>query len=208
MNRQRVLLAGTALPAGTRAEDLSSEARRLLSQLAAELGFDCPQHKWSPRGEGPPTHPGLPAGWFAGITHKRERVIVGLADRPFGIDLEIFSPRHAGRLSGLISMLPEPTVQQAILQAACPQQAFYQAWTLHEALFKRCSQTRRPASSVLDTRLQPLLREERHTQVWQSAQWTFALSGSAPLTMPVAPDVLLPGTRPVELLRTHPPLSG
>lgn len=198
--QQRVLLAGTALSPGARGEALSREARRLLSQLAAELGFDCPQQFWSPRGSGPPTHPALPASWYAGITHKREQVIVGLSDRLFGIDLEYSNPRHARRLHGLIELLPEYPVQQAILHADCPQQAFYQAWTLHEALFKLYSQTEHPASSVLDTRLHSILSKEHHTSLWQSPQWTFAITACAPLILPVHPSRILPGVEPTELL--------
>lgn len=198
MPRQRVLLGGTELPAQARGDALSSEARRLLSQLAAELGFDCPHPLWSPRGIGPPTHPALPADWFAGITHKRGRVIVGLSDQPFGIDLEAFNPSHAKRLDGLIEMLPEPPVQQAIQHASCPQQAFYQAWTLHEALFKLASQTTQPSNSVLATRLQPALAITEQNRLWQSRQWTFALTGCAPLSLDVNPESILPGAVPVQ----------
>ena len=197
--QQRVLLAGTALSPGARGEVLSREARRLLSQLAAELGFDCPPPLWSPRGMGPPTHPALPANCFAGITHKRERVMVGLSDRPFGIDLEYANERHSRRLHGLIELLPEYPVQQAILNADCPQQAFYQAWTLHEALFKLYSQTEHPALSVLDTRLHSILAEKYQAGLWQSRQWTFAVTGCAPLTLPVNPAAILPGVEPTAL---------
>ena len=203
--QQRVLLAGATLPPQTRGEVLSQEARRLLSQLAAGLGLDCPPSLWSPRGTGPPTHPALPANCFAGITHKRGQVIVGLSEWPFGIDLEYANPRHARRLQGLIELLPEYPVRQAILQAECPQQAFYQAWTLHEALFKLASQTDHPASSVLDTRLHSILTEEGHTGVWQSRQWTFTITGCAPLLLPIDPGSMLTGAQPVKLLLTPTP---
>ena len=198
MRKQRVLLRGIELPAQTRGIELSSEARQLLSQLAAELGFNCPPQLWSPRGMGPPTHPALPADWFAGITHKRGRVMVGLSDAPFGIDLEHFNPHHTVRLSGLIEMLPEQSVQKAIQQAACSQQAFYQAWTLHEALFKLASQTTQPSSSVLATRLQPALASTDRNQLWQSPQWTFAITGSAPLSLDINPEAILPDAIPVQ----------
>ena len=198
MSVQRVLLRGIELPTQTRGDVLSSEARQLLSQLAAELGFNCPPPLWSPRGMGPPTHPALPANWFAGITHKRGRVIVGLSDRAFGIDLEAFNPRHAKRLGGLIETLPEQSVRCAIQQAACPQQAFYQAWTLHEALFKLASQTAQPSSSVLATRLQPALAAAEQNRLWQSPQWTFAITGCAPLSLDVNPEAILPDAVPVQ----------
>lgn len=202
MSVQRVLLRGIELPTQTRGMELSSEARRLLSQLAAELGFNCPPQLWSPRGMGPPTHPTLPADWFAGITHKRGRVIVGLSDQAFGIDLEAFNPRHAKRLGGLIETLPEQSVRCAIQQAACPQQAFYQAWTLHEALFKLASQTTQPSSSVLATRLQPALASTDRNKLWQSPQWTFAITGCAPLSLDRSPEAILLGTTLVQFSPT------
>lgn len=205
VTNQQVLLAGVGLPAETRGEIVSGEARRLLSQLAAELGLHCPESHWSPRGAGPPKHPALTGNWFAGITHKHGRVIVGLSDQPFGIDLEYFNPRHAERLPGLIELLPELTVQQAIQQAACPQQAFYQAWTLHEALFKLSSQTVQPASTVLDTRLQPAIAMADQVSLWQSPHWTATIVGCAPLALDNDMTCILPGAEPVQWFHAAPP---
>lgn len=192
MSRQRVLLAASELAASTPGELLSREARRLLSQLAAEQGLDCPELDWSPGGDGPPRHPALPLNWFAGITHKRGWVIVGLSDGAFGIDLEHFNPRHASRIIGLTELLPEAWVREAILQADCPQQAFYRAWTLHEALFKQASQTDQPATSVLATRLSPALAAQDQTMLWQSPQWTLAITGCGALTLETDPAAILP----------------
>lgn len=200
MARQQVLLAVSELPAASGGAACSREARRLLSQLAAAQGFICPEADWSPRGSGPPTHPRLPSGWFAGITHKRGAVIAGLSDGPWGIDLECFNPRHALRLEGLIDSLPEPPVRKAIHEAGSPQLAFYQAWTLYEALFKLAGHTDRPAPSVFDVRLPDPLKSEDTIRVWQGQEWTLTLAGEAPVLLNIDPASILCGIAPVASL--------
>ncbi|WP_150303268.1 4'-phosphopantetheinyl transferase superfamily protein [Pseudomonas saliphila] len=198
MPSQQVLLAVSALPASSCGALLSREARRLLSQLAADLGFKCPESGWSPRGAGPPRHTALPSNWFAGITHKRGLVIVGLSDGHFGIDLEHFNPRHSDRLEGLIDILPEPQVRDAIRQALSPQHVFYQAWTLHEAVFKLASQTDQPASSVFVTRIESALQAGDRTRLWQNQEWTLAVIGCASLSLKTDPASMIPGLMQVD----------
>jgi len=171
----------------------SREARRLLSQLTANQGFTCPEADWSPRGRGPPRHLGLASNWFAGITHKQGLVIAGLSDAPFGIDLERFNSRHTDRLEGLIDILPEPHVRDAIRQARSPQQAFYQAWTLHEALFKLAAQTSQPASSAFNTRLESALQASDQIRLWQNREWTLAVTGCASLLLETGPASMISG---------------
>lgn len=197
MARQQVLLAASELPASSDGFMCSREARRLLTQLAASQGHTCPEADWSPRGSGPPAHPRLPSGWFAGITHKRGMVIAGLSHGPFGIDLEYSNPRHALRLEGLIDSLPEPHVRKTICEASSPQSAFYQAWTLYEALFKLASHTDRLAPSVFDVRLPNPLKSHDRIRVWQGQEWTFTLAGDAPVLLNIDPASLLPGIAPV-----------
>lgn len=198
MPSQQVLLAVSALPASSCGALLSREARRLLSQLAAELGLNCPESGWSPRGAGPPRHAALPSNWFAGITHKQGLVLVGLSDGHFGIDLEHFNPRHSDRLEGLIDVLPEPRVRDAIRQSRSPQHVFYQAWTLHEAVFKLASQTDQPASSVFTTRLESALQAADRSLLWQSPEWTLAVTGCAPLLLKTDPASMIPGLMQVD----------
>lgn len=163
-------------PAGSNGACLSRLGRESLSRLAARRKFDCSIDGWSPRGSGPPRHPGLPAPWQACLSHSRGRVIAGLANVPVGIDLESTRTRHLERLHGLIDLLPEPQVRCAIHRSAHPLSAFYRAWTLHEALFKLDSLLGRPPGSVLETKLSRLLPGGGvQAWQWQHDGWTLSI---------------------------------
>jgi phosphopantetheinyl transferase len=103
-----------------------------------------------------------------------------LATVPVGIDIEQSRPRHGARLAELVELLPEAWVRRAILEAANPLEAFYSAWTLHEALFKLDSLSGLTPSSVLETRLARLL-PGGNVQAWQWQQdgWTLSICSHA-----------------------------
>lgn len=196
---RRLLLAGADLPVGSRGAGHSSYARTLLSELAARFGMDCPSAQWSARGQGKPFHPDLPPGWFANISHKQGRVIVGLAEERFGLDLECATQRHATRLDALIDMLPEPHIRQWIRGHDHPQTAFYQAWTLYESLFKLAGHTDSPAQNVFSLRLQSLDKPGREPMVWQGGDWTLAIVSDAGLELSPDPALLFPELRRVPI---------
>ncbi len=163
-------------PAGSSGACLSRLGRESLSRLAAYHGYDCPVSAWSPRGRGAPHHPALPSPWQACLTHRGRRVVAGLATVPVGIDIEHTRPRHNKRLAELVALLPEAAVRHAILESSNPLQAFYQAWTRHEALFKLDSLCGSPPDHVLATRLARLSPEgDIHAWQWQHAGWTISL---------------------------------
>lgn len=197
---RRLLLAGADLPAGSRGADHSSYARALLSELAARFGMNCPAAHWSARGRGKPFHPDLPPGWFANISHKQGRVIVGLAEVRFGLDLECAVQRHATRLDALVEMLPEPHIRQWIRRHEHPQAAFYQAWTLYESLFKLAGHTDSPAPNVFSLRLQSLDKSERELMLWQGGDWTLAIVSDAALELNPDPALLFSELRRVPIV--------
>ncbi|TLF51781.1 4-phosphopantetheinyl transferase [Halomonas urmiana] len=164
-----------------------------MSELAAERGLDCPVSGWSPRGTGPPRHPGLPDGLHAGLSHRHGRVVAALADCPFGLDLEHALPRHRRHLAERADLLPEPWVRRRILAAETPLAAFYRAWTLHEALFKFETLRGRPPTALLATRL-GTLREPHGPAAWrwQQGDWTLSLCAETPTLRIIAPASLTP----------------
>lgn len=163
-------------PAGSNGACLSQLGRVSLSRLATYHGFDCPVSDWSPRGSGVPHHPALPLPWQACLTHSGRWVAAGLATVPVGIDMEHTRPRHKRRLDALIALLPETKVRHAIRESLNPMEAFYQAWTCHEALFKLDSLAGSPASHVLATRLSRLHPNgDIHAWRWQDAGWTISI---------------------------------
>ncbi|KPQ25182.1 MAG: Phosphopantetheinyl transferase [Halomonas sp. HL-48] len=163
-------------PAGSSGACVSQLGRELLSQLAAARGFHCPVGEWSPRGKGAPQHPALPSPWKACLAHRDLRVIAGLATVPVGIDIEHARARHQGRVGELVELLPETDVRHAIRRSAAPLAAFYQAWTLHEALFKLDSLSGSTHGHVLETRLSRLLPGgDAHAWQWQQAGWTLSI---------------------------------
>lgn len=187
----RLWLAGEDCEAPSGAAQ-SGLARQLLSELAARLGMPCPVPLWSPRGRGRPHHADLPPGWYAGISHSKGRVIVGLADCPFGMDLERSVSRHTSRLQGLIDALPEPTVRDWIRAQKHPQAAFYQAWTLYEAQFKLTSHSANPAPDVFSTRLHNRHGSAPELMLWQGGDWTLAIASDLRSQVIPAPDQLFP----------------
>lgn len=172
---------------------LSQLGRELLSRLAVRHGFVCPVDDWSPRGSGAPRHPALPHPWHACLTHRDQRVVAGLATVPVGIDLEHVRTRHASRLASLIELLPEPEVRHAIHTASCPLDAFYRAWTQHEALYKLASLNGEMPTSLLSTRLARLAPYgDIHTWLWQANGWTLSLTSySENLTIRTLPHIPL-----------------
>lgn len=196
-NRQ-LLLAGGDLGASSTGAAQSSYARKLLSELAARLELDCPVTQWSKRGQGKPSHPNLPVDWYANISHKNGRVLVGLADGRFGLDLECSAKRHGRRLDALIDTLPEPEVRQWIRTQNDPQAAFYLAWTLYESLFKLAGHTANPASGIFAQRLQSLV-QSGEAAVWQGGGWTLAVVSEAPFEPAPDPRLLFPELQPAPL---------
>ncbi|GGX86654.1 hypothetical protein GCM10007160_12500 [Litchfieldella qijiaojingensis] len=180
-------------PAGSSGACLSRLGRELLSRLAARHGFDCPLDGWSPRGSGAPRHPSLPSPWQACLSHRDRRVVAGLATTPVGIDLEHARSRHTSRLASLVDLLPEPDVQRTILAATPPLDAFYRAWTLHEALYKLASLNEESPTSIFATRLERLApRGDVHAWLWQANGWTLAITSySKSLTIHTLPDISL-----------------
>ncbi|MGR4067238.1 4'-phosphopantetheinyl transferase family protein [Billgrantia sp. C5P2] len=163
-------------PAGSSGAFLSQLGRESLSRLAARHGIDCPVSGWSPRGQGAPQHSSLPLPWQTCLSHRGRRVVAGLATVPVGIDIEHSRPRHEARLAELVDLLPEARVRHAILEAARPLEAFYRAWTLHEALFKLDSLSGLTLSHVLKTRLSRLLPGgDAHAWQWQHDGWTLSI---------------------------------
>ena len=147
--------------AGIRGEAASHLGRERLSRLAAGLGFDCPVAGWSPRGAGPPRHPGLPSPWTACLSHSGSLVVAGLAEVPVGLDIECPDrrqrQRHRSRLDGLIATLPEASVRRAIQRAPDALAAFYRGWTLYEAHYKLGCLEGQPPDHVLATRIGSLM---------------------------------------------------
>lgn len=179
-------------PAGSDGAALSLLGRECLSRLAYRAGLDCPVAGWSPRGSGPPQHPALPRLWTPCLSHSGVRVVAGLATCPVGLDLEHARPRHAARLDELVELLPEPEVRHAIRAAPDPIEAFYRAWTLHEALYKQAWLSGAPHESVLATRLTRLApRGDIHAWMWQADGWTLAIAARARLMIHSLPSLPL-----------------
>jgi 4'-phosphopantetheinyl transferase len=189
----RLWLAGGITAADRGGAAHSGLARELLSELARQLGMDCPAQSWSSRGQGKPRHANLPIDWYAGISHRKGRVIVGLADCPFGLDLERALPRHANRLGDLIDTLPESRVRAWIRAHPYPSAAFYQAWTAYEALFKLTDLTsdREPASSSL--RLHSRNARRKQFMAWQDKDWTLAVVAERKPQLLPDPSLIFPG---------------
>ena len=116
---------------------------------------------WSPRGAGPPRHPGLPSPWTTCLSHSGSLVVAGLAEVPVGLDIECPDrrqrQRHRSRLDGLIATLPEASVRRAIQRAPDALAAFYRAWTLYEAHYKLGCLEGQPPDHVLATRIGSLM---------------------------------------------------
>lgn len=191
----RLWLAGGNTAAGSGGAAHSALARELLSELAIQLGMDCPAHLWTPRGQGKPHHPNLPPHWCASISHSKGRVIVGLAQFPFGLDLERTLARRARRLEGLIEMLPEPAVRAWIHAHPRPHAAFYQAWTLYESLFKLNAHSAVRELDISALRLQLSNAQRRKFTVWQDNDWTLAVAGDRATELVPDPTLLFPGLR-------------
>ncbi|MGO2055256.1 MAG: 4'-phosphopantetheinyl transferase superfamily protein [Halomonadaceae bacterium] len=167
-------------PAHSSGACLSALGRELLSRLADARGYHCPVSEWSPRGSGAPWHPALPLPWKACLAHRDGCVIAGISTAPVGIDIEHVRLRHKKRLPELVACLPEADVRRKIHQSAVPLDAFYRAWTLHEALFKLDSLSGTPSSHVLSTRLERLApRGNVHAWQWQQQGWTISLCAHA-----------------------------
>lgn len=185
-----------ALREGWASCDGASQSRRgreLLSELAAEHGLNCPVAGWSPRGAGPPRHPGMPPGLHASLSHRDGRVVAALADCPLGLDLEHARPRHRRGLAARVDYLPEAWIRRRILEAEAPLTAFYRAWTLHEALFKLESLSGRPPATLFATRLETLTAAKGpRAWRWQDDAWTLSLCAYAPELRIVAPPALMP----------------
>jgi|GEM_PF-1907205 len=179
---------GPGPPATARGIETSRLGRELLTRLAAKHGLDCPAAQWSPRGAGPPRHARLPAGLWAGLSHSRGRVVATLAECPLGVDIEGVNRRHQRRLAGLVNILPEAEVRDAIRAAQDPLSAFYRAWTLYEARYKLGYLEGHPPDHVLATRVASLMTPQapdgaddlsRHGQIlhaWQAQDDHFTLS--------------------------------
>ena len=159
----------------------SQRGRELLSQLAADQGLDCPVSAWSARGNGPVSHPALPAGHYPIMSHRRGLVVAGLANGPVGLDLEVPLPRHRQRLTALVEMLPDTDIRSTILEAPDPQAAFYRAWTLYESLFKLAWLEGQQPSQVLAMRLTSLAPlGEIHCWSSQTPEATLSLCSRHP----------------------------
>lgn len=168
-----IQLLAASLPAGHDGAAASALGRHLLSELCAQSGLDCPPERWSPPGQAP-RHPDLPEQMHAGISHSHGRVIAGLGDQAFGLDLEYHHPRRLKRLPGMIELLPEAAIRQQIQQDSDPVTAFYRFWTLREALFKLDNACYSDLFAFdLDKALaDPILV----TRVWQQQDWSYALA--------------------------------
>jgi phosphopantetheinyl transferase len=93
-----------------------------------------------------------------------------------GIDIEHARARHQGRIGELFELLPEADVRHTIRASVAPLSTFYQAWTLHEALFKLDSLAGSTPGHVLETRLSRLLPGgTAHAWQWQQAGWTLSI---------------------------------
>lgn len=198
----RLLLALARTGPVARGAGASRLGRELLSQLAAQWEIDCPLAGWSPRGHGPIRHENLPNGVWPGLSHRRDHVIAALSNRPFGLDIESPIGRHARRLGGLIEAFSTPQIRTAIRQDAQPLQAFYRAWTLHEALFKLAwSEGKRPEhvlSSDIATMLDELAPNGAiHAWQYQDEQLTITLCARCTeleisMPLPGTPMTLIP----------------
>lgn len=167
-------------PADSSGASLSRLGRELLTQLAARHGFVCPLESWSPRGGGAPQHPALPYPWQACLSHRDRRVVAGLTSVPVGLDLEHTRPRHRRKTEEMVALLPEAKVRRAVLRSPDPLSTFYQAWTLHEALFKLESLSGRVPSHILATRLAQLAPSGSvEAWQWQEAGWTLSICSRA-----------------------------
>ncbi|SDU24109.1 4'-phosphopantetheinyl transferase family protein [Halopseudomonas salegens] len=184
-----IQLLAASLPAGHDGAAASQLGRQLLSGLCRQRGWDCPQEDWSPRGQ-PPDHPLLPDGQYAGISHSARLVIAGLASEPFGLDLEYHRPRRTSRLPEMLEFLPEAAIRKRIQNAQDPTAAFYRYWTAREAIFKQAG-SRYAHLFAVDLE-QALEKTDLSIRVWQSEQWSFALTSNSPLaiTLPAPLDTL------------------
>lgn len=179
-------------PAGSSGACQSRIGRELLTQLAARHGFNCPARLWSARGKGAPLHPDLPRPWQACLSHSDQRIVAGLASVPVGMDIEHIRPRHRTRLKELIALLPEPEVRQQVTLSCDPLLSFYQAWTLHEALFKLESLSGTTLSHVLSTRLAQLIPDGNvQAWQWQQAGWILSICCRHQLEIRILPDLAI-----------------
>ncbi|WP_148253021.1 4'-phosphopantetheinyl transferase family protein [Aidingimonas lacisalsi] len=178
MLKHDLYLLVAQLSAETSARNVSSLGRELLTHLAARQGVSCHVDGWSPRGNGPPRHPGLPASLYPSLSHRDGRVVAGLATCPVGLDLEHLRERHRRRLAAMIDALPEPEVKHAIHASVAPLMAFYRAWSWYEALFKLETQHGARPANILATRLARLDDTDRYGWLWQADGWTLALTAS------------------------------
>lgn len=179
-------------PAGSSGACRSRIGRELLSQLAARYGFDCPVEHWSPRGKGPPLHPALPRPWQACLSHSSHRIVAGLASVPVGLDIEHIRPRHRAKLTELIALLPEREVRDEITLSCDPLYSFYQAWTLHEALFKLESLSGTVLNHVFATRLVQLMPNGNvQAWQWQQAGWVLSICSRFQLEIRTLPSLAI-----------------
>lgn len=179
-------------PAGSSGACLSRIGRELLTRLAARHGFDCPAEQWSPRGDGPPLHPALPHPWQACLSHSGQRIVAGLASVPVGLDIEHLRPRHRVRLKELTAFFPEPDVRREITLSSDPLCSFYQAWTLHEALFKLETLSGTAISHVLATRLAQLIPDgDVQAWQWQQGDWILSICSRHPLEIHSLPNLAI-----------------
>lgn len=84
-------------------------------------------------------------------------------------------------------------MRRAIHAAACPQAAFYHAWTLYEALYKLASLNGEMPTGIFATRLARLAPHgDAHAWLWQSNGWTLAITSYVPtLAIRTLPDLSL-----------------
>lgn len=200
MSAKRLLLDGFDLKNSKDGKSASIQARVLLSRLAKREDLHCPPELWSPRGQGMPCHPNLPKEWHASISHKRGRIVVGLAEAGFGLDLEHANSRHIGKLEALINLLPEPEIRVLIQQSECRLSAYYQAWTLYESLFKLSGHTANPSESLFAVRLKSISKESLEHAVWQGGDWTLAIVSAERLQYCPNPCDLFPELKPAHFM--------
>ena len=100
------------------------------------------------------TGPQLTAtNYFVSLSHSYGVMAVGLSNQPLGIDIELMKPRkNLHELAGLFMTLSE---LDCFLRTSsnCQQDAFYQAWTAKEAIYKSLPREEQEAIGLSDITL-------------------------------------------------------